>query len=433
MVVDRACACATSAPTQRAEVALGRAADRRPRAQRRRQDEPARGAVLRLHRALVPDDERARGGALRRRRRARVEVDGRDRDGEHELSVGFAAGRGQALQGRRRAGRAAARRAARARWSASSCPTASSSSRAPPALRRAHLDQVVAALWPARAATRRAVRAGAGPAQRAARARARRRGRARALAAWDLELARHGIALRDDRAARASTSCAARFAERRRASSGSPAPRSCATARARRPTTRRGARRRARRAPRRRPRARLHRPRPAPRRRSRCCATGASCAPTARRASSGWRCWRCCSPSARSLARRARRAAAAAARRRHERARRRPPRAARRAPAAAGQALVTTTDLAHVPGADEADVVRLRGRGRRRDAGAGARGMRRREPRARRRTPIARARRPARAADDAGRGPARLARAPWATVVAAQAEPTGERDGVARR
>ena len=32
---------------------------------------------------------------------------------------------------------------------------------------------------------------------------------------------------------------------------------------------------------------------------SRCCATGASCASTARRASSAWRCWRCCSPSAR--------------------------------------------------------------------------------------------------------------------------------------
>ncbi len=68
-----------------------------------------------------------------------------------------------------------------------------------PSLRRAHLDQFVAALWPARVATRRAyaqtlaqrnalitrIRAGAGD-----------RG---ALASWDLQLARHGIALMDDR------------------------------------------------------------------------------------------------------------------------------------------------------------------------------------------------------------------------------------------
>ena len=47
-----------------------------------------------------------------RRRRRRVEVDGRDRDGEHELSVGFEPGRGEAPEGRRRAGRAPARRAA---------------------------------------------------------------------------------------------------------------------------------------------------------------------------------------------------------------------------------------------------------------------------------------------------------------------------------
>ena len=44
----------------------------------------------------------------------------------------------------------------------------------PPALRRAHLDQLVAALWPARAAHAPRVLAGAGPAQRAARAGPRR-------------------------------------------------------------------------------------------------------------------------------------------------------------------------------------------------------------------------------------------------------------------
>src|ERR671918_590715 len=71
----------------------------------------------------------------------------------------------------------------------------------PPALRRSHLDQVVAALWPARAATRRAYSQAL--AQRnalIARVRAGASSRS-ALAAWDQELARHGIALRDDRAA----------------------------------------------------------------------------------------------------------------------------------------------------------------------------------------------------------------------------------------
>jgi DNA replication and repair protein RecF len=81
----------------------------------------------------------------------------------------------------------------------------------PPALRRSHLDQVVAALWPARVATRRAYSAAL--AQRNALL-----GRIRAgagsrdsLGAWDLELARHGIALRDDRA-RASALLEERFA-----------------------------------------------------------------------------------------------------------------------------------------------------------------------------------------------------------------------------
>ncbi len=70
-----------------------------------------------------------------------------------------------------------------------------------PALRRAHLDQVVAALRPARAATRRAYAAALG--QRNALVAAIRAGRAGrgSVAAWDAELARHGIALMADRAA----------------------------------------------------------------------------------------------------------------------------------------------------------------------------------------------------------------------------------------
>jgi len=70
-----------------------------------------------------------------------------------------------------------------------------------PALRRAHLDQVVAALRPARAGTRRAYSAAL--AQRNALVAAIRAGRAgrSSLPAWDAELARHGIALMADRAA----------------------------------------------------------------------------------------------------------------------------------------------------------------------------------------------------------------------------------------
>jgi DNA replication and repair protein RecF len=69
-----------------------------------------------------------------------------------------------------------------------------------PALRRAHLDQVVAALWPARTATRREYGAALG--QRNALIAAVRAGRAgrASLPAWDAALARHGVALMRDRA-----------------------------------------------------------------------------------------------------------------------------------------------------------------------------------------------------------------------------------------
>ena len=81
-----------------------------------------------------------------------------------------------------------------------------------PALRRAHLDQVVAALWPTRAATRRAYAQTL--AQRnalLARIRSGRAGRD-SMAAWDTELAAHGVALRDDRA-RAAELLVAPFAQ----------------------------------------------------------------------------------------------------------------------------------------------------------------------------------------------------------------------------
>ena len=71
----------------------------------------------------------------------------------------------------------------------------------PPALRRAHLDQFVAALWPARVATRRAYAQTL--AQRnalIARIRAGVGGRG-SLASWDAQLAAHALALMSDRRA----------------------------------------------------------------------------------------------------------------------------------------------------------------------------------------------------------------------------------------
>lgn len=68
-----------------------------------------------------------------------------------------------------------------------------------PSLRRAHIDQVVAARRPGRAGAKRAY--GAALAQRNALLTAIRAGRAgrASLPAWDLELARHGVSLMADR------------------------------------------------------------------------------------------------------------------------------------------------------------------------------------------------------------------------------------------
>jgi DNA replication and repair protein RecF len=68
-----------------------------------------------------------------------------------------------------------------------------------PAVRRAHLDQFVAALWPARAGTRRQY--GQALAQRNALIARIRGGRANSasLQSWDAQLARHGVALMADR------------------------------------------------------------------------------------------------------------------------------------------------------------------------------------------------------------------------------------------
>jgi DNA replication and repair protein RecF len=82
-----------------------------------------------------------------------------------------------------------------------------------PALRRSHLDQVVAALWPARSETRSAYSRAL--AQRNALVARVRSGASRPdlLDQWDAELARHGAQLMADRA-RAVASIAPAFSER---------------------------------------------------------------------------------------------------------------------------------------------------------------------------------------------------------------------------
>ena len=130
----------------------------------------------------------------------RVEVEGHDGDGPHSLSVGFQPGEAKRLK----ADGAPVERlidvSARPLVSVF-LPDRLELVKGAPSLRRAHLDQLVSALWPARTDTRRAYNAAL--AQRNAllgRIRSGRASRA-SLPAWDAEVARHGIALRDDRAA----------------------------------------------------------------------------------------------------------------------------------------------------------------------------------------------------------------------------------------
>ncbi len=130
---------------------------------------------------------------------ARAEISGRDRDGDHELSVGFVPGGAKRLHVDGAPVERLLDSPVRPLVSVF-LPDRLELVKGPPALRRAHVDQVVAALWPSRAATRRAY--GQTLAQRnALLARVRSgRGSRSSLAAWDLELARHALALRDDRA-----------------------------------------------------------------------------------------------------------------------------------------------------------------------------------------------------------------------------------------
>ncbi|MCW3040294.1 MAG: recF [Solirubrobacterales bacterium] len=129
---------------------------------------------------------------------ARVEVEGCDRDGDHTLAVGFQPGEDKRIKVD---GVPVARL-----LDASVRPLVSvflperlELVKGPPALRRSHLDAVITALWPSRTANRTGYRQAL--AQRNALLTRLKHGRGSrdALAAWDLELARHAIALRDDR------------------------------------------------------------------------------------------------------------------------------------------------------------------------------------------------------------------------------------------
>ncbi len=129
---------------------------------------------------------------------ARVEVDVATPDGMHELAVGFRAGEPK----RCTADGAPVERLLDVPFRpllTVFLPDRLELVKGPPAVRRAHLDQLVTGLWPARAATRRAyaqalgqrnallarVRSGAAPSD--------------ALRTWDLELGRHALELRSDR------------------------------------------------------------------------------------------------------------------------------------------------------------------------------------------------------------------------------------------
>ena len=129
---------------------------------------------------------------------ARVVLDLRGDDGEHRIECGFQPGEAKHLtvDGRR----VESLSSAEARPLASVfLPERLELVKGAPAARRAHLDQFLAALWPARAETRASYsRALAQRNALVARIRAGAAGPS-ALDAWDAELARHGIRLMNDR------------------------------------------------------------------------------------------------------------------------------------------------------------------------------------------------------------------------------------------
>ena len=155
--------------------------------------------LLRLHGALLPHRQRPRAGALRRRTRPASSSRPRMSSAVHELTVGFTPGEPKRMT----VDGAQVERlldAPQRPLVSVFLPDRLELIKGVPALRRAHLDQFVTALWPARAATRRAYAQAL--AQRnaligAAACRARlTRDRS---SAWDAQLAEAGLALMADR------------------------------------------------------------------------------------------------------------------------------------------------------------------------------------------------------------------------------------------
>jgi DNA replication and repair protein RecF len=144
----------------------------------------------------------------------RVVVRLRSRDGAHELAVGFEPGQPKRMQ----ADGAPVERlldVAERPLLSVFMPDRLELIKGAPGVRRAHLDQVIAALWPARTVARRAY-ANALAQRNALLARIRSGRLSRdTLSAWDLQLAVHGIALMNDRAeaVRAASAPFARYAE----------------------------------------------------------------------------------------------------------------------------------------------------------------------------------------------------------------------------
>ncbi|MGD1050456.1 MAG: DNA replication and repair protein RecF [Solirubrobacteraceae bacterium] len=131
---------------------------------------------------------------------ARVVLSGSDADGPHELAVGFSPGEQKRMSSDGAPVERLSEVAHRPLASVFS-PDRLELIKGQPGLRRAHLDQFVAALWPGRAATRRAYLEAL--AQRNALLGRVRAGRAdaAALEPWNMTLAEAGVALAADRAA----------------------------------------------------------------------------------------------------------------------------------------------------------------------------------------------------------------------------------------
>ncbi len=144
--------------------------------------------------------EVVRFGARSTRVVARVAGD----DGEHELAVGFAPGEAKRLTVDGAVVESLLEAEARPLLTVF-LPERLELVKGPPAVRRAHLDQLVGALWPARAGTRR-LYSQALAQRNALIARVRAHGGSReSLASWDIQLAHHGIALMADRRAAVET------------------------------------------------------------------------------------------------------------------------------------------------------------------------------------------------------------------------------------